>query len=123
MRSLIPLLIMPIAVVAQTSLPTEFPTDSVTLAPEVLTQRLVGKVFKVKPADGTTWRLEYKDSGYAFLDTSRGYRDTGKWRVEGTQLCADWQRSPSGCSETRAKGDVIYLKRISNGEVVALFVE
>ena len=123
MRSLIALLIMPIAVVAQTPLPTEFPVDSAPLAPEVLKQRLAGKVFKVKPADGPSWRLEYKASGYVFLDTSSGYRDTGKWRVEGTQLCTDWQRTPSACSETRAKGDVIYVKRNSNGEVVSLLVD
>jgi hypothetical protein len=90
------------------------------LAPEALHQRVSGKVFTGRPADGVTWRLEYKTNGHAFLDTSNGFRDTGKWRVEGSKFCADWQRASGGCSEARVKGNIVYVKRISNGEVVPL---
>ena len=120
MRLLLPLLFAPLSVAAQNSIPTEFPVDAIALAPASLTERISGKVFQVKPANGPTWRLEYKASGYAFLNTSSGFSDSGKWRVEGTQLCADWQRTQSSCSEVRLKDETVYVKRSSNGEVVAL---
>jgi hypothetical protein len=119
-RALLALLLIPVLSLAQAPLTTEFPAESTTLADDKLRQRVSGKVFKVKPADGTTWRLEFKDSGYSFLDTSRGYRDSGKWRVENSQLCIDWQRAASGCSDARLKDEVLFIKRTSNGEVVAL---
>lgn len=118
MRSFLALLVMPLFAFAQSPMPTEFPIDAVATSADDLRGRISGKVFKVKLADGTTWRLEYKANGYAFVDTSRGFRDTGKWRVEDSKLCSDWQKAPSGCSETRIKGEAIYLKRISNGEVI-----
>ncbi len=123
MRLLLSLLVAPLSVAAQNSIPTEFPVDAVALAPASLTERISGKVFKVKPANGQTWRLEYKASGYAFLNTSSGFSDSGKWRVEGSQVCADWQRSPSSCSEVRLKDDTVYVKRVSNGEVIALVLQ
>lgn len=123
MRSLLLLLLAPVCVAAQNLVPTEFPADAVAVAPASLTERISGKVFKVKPANGQTWRLEYKASGYAFLNTSGGFSDSGKWRVEGTQLCADWQRSPSSCSEVRLKDETVYVKRVSNGEVIALVLQ
>ena len=123
MRSLLAILVIPLFAFAQSPIPTEFPADAVPALADDLRTRISGNVFKVKLADGTTWRLEYKANGYAFVDTSRGFRDTGKWRVEDSKLCADWQKAPSGCSETRIKGEAIYLKRISSGEVIAFLRE
>lgn len=120
MRWFLTLLAAPLSVAAQSSLPTEFPVDAIALPAVSLSERISGKVFTVKPADGTSWRLEYKANGYAFIDTSSGFRDSGKWRVDGTRLCADWQRAPSGCSEARLKDETVYIKRVSNGEVVTL---
>ena len=109
---------------AQTQLPTEFPDDAQPFTAETLRERVAGKVFKVKPADGSEWRLDYKANGYAFIDTSRGFRDSGTWKVEGTQLCVEWKRSSNGgCSEARLKGDTLYVKRSANGEVIVLMAQ
>ena len=120
MRSLLASLLIPFGVLAQGAMPTEFPADAAPPTSDELRAKLAGKVFRVKPADGNTWRLEYKSNGYVFLNTGTGYRDTGKWRVEGSSACIDWQKGSGGCSETRMNGEAIYFKRTSNGEVVAL---
>lgn len=120
MRSPFVLLLLPPASLAQTAMPTEFPADALSANADALGERISGKVFRVKPADGSSWRIEYKANGYAFIDTSNGFRDTGTWHVEDGKLCSDWHRANGGCSEARIKGESIYLKRISNGEVIAL---
>ena len=85
-----------------------------------------------KPTPGAedAWDTEIKrrvaahDSrGCAFINTSSGFSDSGKWRVEGSQLCADWQRSPSSCSEVQLNDETVYVKRVSNGEVIALVLQ
>ena len=120
MRSLLVLLLFPLGSLAQTAMPTEFPADALRVNAETLRARLSGKVFRVKPADGSSWRIEYKANGYAFIDISNGFRDTGSWHVEDGKLCSDWHRANGGCSEARLKGESIYIKRVSNGEVIAL---
>jgi hypothetical protein len=119
MRSLLPWLLVPGAAWAQSPMPTEFPAESVVLADEALVQRMAGKVYRAKLTDGATWRIEYKGNGYAFLNTGSGFSDSGKWSAQGGQLCSQWGRASSGCLETRATGDAIYIKR-TTGEVVAL---
>ena len=114
------LIALPLCAWAQVSLPTEFPAEAVAPSAEALQQVVSGKKFRARLSDGTLWRLDYKSSGYAFIDTSRGFRDTGRWRVEGSQLCVEWQRVTGGCNEMRLKGGAMYVKRTSNGEVVAL---
>ena len=84
---------------------------------------MAGKVFSVQPAQGASWRLEYRANGYLFLETSAGFRDTGTWRIEGDKLCGHWQKSGAGCSDTRLKDNVLYVKRISNGEVISLIAQ
>jgi hypothetical protein len=121
-RSLPALLVLPLCALAQSAVPTEFPADASSASAQALHEQISGKVFRVKPADGSSWRLEYKPNGYAFVDTSSGFRDSGRWRVEDGKLCADWHRANSGCGEVRLKGDSIYLKRLS-GEVVVLRAE
>ncbi|MDB5892417.1 MAG: hypothetical protein JWP47_3248 [Polaromonas sp.] len=115
-------LILPLTVMAQTPAPTEFPAEATPLAGTELQARIAGKAFNAKPADGNGWRTQYNANGYAFLDTSRGYRDTGSWRVEKNTLCVNWQKLPSGCNEVRAIEGSLYLKRVS-GEVVRLTAE
>jgi hypothetical protein len=105
---------------AQSAMPTEFPADSAVLPADALQQRMAGKVYKARLTDGATWRLEYKANGYVFLNTGTGFSDTGKWSVKGEQLCTDWNRAPSGCLETRASNEAVYIKRSNTGEVVAL---
>ena len=120
MRYILTLLVIPAAVLAQAERPTEFPAEAEAVTADALRDRIAGKVYDVKTFDGATWRLQYKPNGYAFIDTSKGLRDSGKWRIEGSKLCSEWQRTPSGCSEARVKGNTVYVKRVANGEVVAL---
>lgn len=120
MRSFIALLLVPLGALAQSVLPTEFPVDASAATAAGLRTLLAGNVFRVKPADGSSWRIDYKANGYAFLDTGSGFRDSGVWRVEDGRLCTDWHRASSGCSEARVVGTSIYIKRASNGEVVLL---
>jgi hypothetical protein len=120
MRAPLFVLLLPLPAMAQSTMPTEFPANTVVLAADVLQQRMAGKVYKAKLTDGATWRLEYKNNGYIFLNTGSGFSDSGKWSVKGEQLCSEWTRAPSGCSETRANNEAVYIKRSSTGEVVAL---
>lgn len=66
------------------------------------------------------WRWAWKASGDFAIKTSRGYRDTGKWRAEEGKVCVEMTRSAASCSDMRLVGDVLYMKRASNGEVVEL---
>lgn len=120
MRALVSLMFLPGLAWAQSSPPTIFPADAVVLSDDALQQRVAGKVYRAKLADGATWRLEYKSNGYVFLNTGSGFADNGKWSAKGGQLCTEWSRVPSGCSDTRATADALYIKRSSTGEVVAL---
>jgi hypothetical protein len=40
--------------------------------------------------------------------------------VEEGKVCAEMQKTGPSCSEMRIVNDVLYMKRASNGEVVAL---
>jgi hypothetical protein len=119
MRSLIALLVVPTSLFAQSVAPLDFPADAARVSADALRERLSGKVFSVKLADGNGWRLEYKANGYAFVDTSTGFRDTGTWRTEDSRLCSEFHKSPAGCSEVRLAGDLLLVKRVSTGELVA----
>ena len=99
-------------------LPTDFPADAVAFSAEALQARLAGKVFRVTRPDGNHWRVQFKDNGYFFVNTHNGFADDGRWRTEGSSVCIDPRRSQAGCSEMRAAGEQLYLKRAANGEVV-----
>jgi hypothetical protein len=101
--------------------PTEFPADAQILPPQELQQRLDGRVYTARLMDGTGWRLDYRGQ-YLFVNVSTGASDKGKWRVEGSQMCTEYARFPSGCVEMRASANRVYLKRSSTGEVVAMDV-
>lgn len=120
MRLLLCVLMIPAAALAQNSMPTEFPSDATTPSEEVLVGRVAGQVYRAKLTDGATWRLEYKANGYVFLNTGSGFSDTGKWSIKKGQLCTEWGRATSGCVETRATSDALFIKRSNTGEVVAL---
>lgn len=118
------LLCAPLWALAQ-SVPTDFPVDAQPLAPDALRAAIAGKSFAAKPAQGPSMRVEYKANGWIFVETASGFRDTGTWRVEGSSVCATWQRNPagSGCGEARLKGEQLYVRRVTNNEVLALQVE
>ncbi|WP_157991504.1 hypothetical protein [Caldimonas tepidiphila] len=105
------------AAAAQTSAPAGFPEDSAPPAAAELRERLGGKVFNVKLADGASWRLEYKSNGYFFINTSRGFNDSGEWKVEDGRLCNKGRRIGETCHDVRVKGSELYMKR-DNGEIV-----
>ena len=107
------------AAVAQ-AIPTEFPADVAAMPDNALRERLAGKTFSVQLANGKAWRLEYLANGYFFVNVSDGAADKGKWHVQDGKVCSETTRSKPTCSEARVKGDVIYVKRVSNGEVIAL---
>jgi hypothetical protein len=35
-------------------------------------------------------------------------------------VCNEWKKFRPGCSEIRALGDTLYVKRANNGEIMAL---
>lgn len=119
-RRLLALVFAPALAAAQSAPPTEFPSAAQAVEPAALQAALTSKVLRVQPAQGAAWRLEFKTSGYAFLNVGTGFSDTGRWSVEGSQLCMQWQRAASGCSEARLLDSSVYIRRTSNGEVVAL---
>jgi hypothetical protein len=110
--------LLPLSLLAQTA-PSEFPADAQPIDTASLRQRLAGKVFAVKLADGSIWRVEYQESGRAYFNFGSD-RDSGKWWTEDSKLCSEWQKTSLSCSEARIVGDVIYLKRARTGEVVSL---
>lgn len=120
MKNFLPLaLLYAASVAAQPAIPTEFPADGVPLAAPDLTARLSEKVFSAKMADGTDWRYQFK-GGYLFFNISSGYSDSGTWRIEGSSLCLNPKKTAASCSEMRSKGELLFIKRASNGEVATL---
>lgn len=109
-----------LSVFAQPAVPTAFPEGAIPATAEQLKARLTDRVLAARMTNGDDWRFEYKSNGYFFLNTSRGYADSGKWRAEEGKVCADMQKSGPACSDVRIVNDVLYMKRASNGEVVAL---
>lgn len=112
------LALSPLVCFAQGSFPTAFPDGALPLEPAVLQQKLTGKVVNLTYANGVKVRVEYK-TDYAFVNTANA-SDNGKWHVEGSAMCFDWKRFPPGCSEVRSVGDALFLKRVTNGEIVQM---
>ena len=96
---------------------TAFPEGAETPGAEQIQQWLGGRVFDVRIADGNDWRLEYKRTGYFFVDTKKGGRADGTWRTEPGQLCGHLRGRDPGCNAVRMHGERLYLQRDS-GEVV-----
>jgi hypothetical protein len=112
-------LVLALAAQAMAQVPTEFPPGATEIAPAALTEALNGKVFAVKLANSSTWRLEYRANGQFFINTSGGYNDTGKWTVKDSQLCSDPTKSKASCNDMRLVGSRLHLKRDS-GEIIEL---
>lgn len=100
------------------TLAQDFPVGAAAPAAPDLQQRLAGRVYDVKLANGSGWRLEYQANGYVFLNTSQGYSDSGKWRVEDGKLCHELRKSNPSCSEVRALSPASFLLRRDSGEIV-----
>ena len=118
MRTLLTLLVAPVIAFAQASFPTEWPSGSQPLSPDTLRQRLVGKAFIAKSVTGPDVRTQYEET-YAYIDVGNT-SDSGIWRTEGSAVCNEWKKLRPACSEIRAVGDALYVKRANNGEIMAL---
>ena len=118
MRLLLALLAVPFIAVAQSAFPTEWPNGAESLSPEALQQRLAGKTFVAKSMTSAEVRTEYRGS-FAYINVG-STSDSGPWRTEGSSVCNQWRNLRAACSEVRALGDALYVKRANNGEIVQL---
>ena len=118
MRVLLALLAVPMIAAAQSAFPTEWPSGAEPLSPEALRQRLVGKSFIAKSVTGPDVRTQYQEA-YAFINVG-STSDSGPWKTEGSAVCNEWQKLRPACSEIRAVGESLYVKRANNGEIMAL---
>ena len=118
MRILAALLLVPSIAICQVPFPSACPSEATTPTAETLKQRLTGKSFVAKPVVGSEFRIEYQEV-YAFINIG-GASDSGRWHTEGSSVCVDWRTFPPACSEARFVGDLVYIKRSSNGEIIPL---
>ncbi len=98
-----------------------FPPDAQTLSPQALQERLNGKKFNSRYANGMMATINYGADQALQLEMSTGLSAQGTWRVDGSQICMQFQAGPpSGCSESKATATHIYLRRYTNQEVIQL---
>jgi hypothetical protein len=100
-----------------------FPPDATPIEEAVLKAKLSGKTFTMPGANKNHVRVEYRENGWAYLNTIGTYgafNTSGRWRVEGTILHVDWNRLPKGGGEVRLHEGSLYLKRFSDDQVVQL---
>lgn len=100
---------------------TAFPDGVTSPGAADIQQRLSGKVFNIKLADGSMWHVQYGNDGAFDFKSSKGFTDHGDWKAEDGKICSKGSKIPYACNDVRMKGDDLYLKR-DNGEIVQ-FVE
>jgi len=118
MRIFLALVVYPTIALAQASFPTEWPSGSQPLLPDTLRQRLVGKTFIAKSVTGPDVRTAYQET-YAYINVGNT-SDSGTWKTEASTVCNEWKKLRPACSEIRALGEALYVKRANNGEIMAL---
>jgi hypothetical protein len=96
-----------------------FPEGATVPAAADLKKHLDGRVFDVKIADGSSWRLEYNARGHYFVNVSTGFNGTGSWRTEEGKLCTHPRGSNETCNDVRMHSGLLHLKRTS-GEMIRL---
>ena len=95
----------------------DFPDSATPASTAELTSRLTSKQFTVQLKNGVTWRLEFNNNGYFFLDTSTGGKATGTWRAEDGKLCSQVRGGDPQCNEARLHDGFLYIRR-ADGEVI-----
>jgi hypothetical protein len=75
------------------------------------------RTYKVRFADGTDLRLEYKANGYYWVNTSRGFNSSGTWEAKDGQVCTQLKGRDRSCNDVRMHAGSLYLKR-DTGEIV-----
>lgn len=103
-----------------TASPPEFPAEAQAITPEAMKERLAGKKFTSRYSNGMTVTLHYSADQALQLDMSTGLSARGTWRVDGAQICMQFQNAPSGCGESKATATQIYFRRYTNQEVIQL---
>ena len=100
---------------AETS--TEFPEGATVATSNEVKEGVGGKVFLANISPQEKWRLQYNKNGYIFLNSTRGWSDSGRWAAEDGKLCMELPKIPKSCNEVRIKDGALYLMRDS-GQVV-----
>ena len=101
--------------------PTEFPEGANTFSADALTSAVASKVFTVNPAKGPNWRWQFNPNGYFFINVGN-FAESGKWSTKDSTLCTESRQFKYSCSEVRAHGPDLYLKRES-GEVIRMTLQ
>lgn len=108
---------------ASSGLPTAFPAEAQPIKADTLKERLNGRTYTGRLANGVGWEMTYAADGRFNMRTGNGDTDWGRWRTEDNRLCVDFEgKVRSGCSDVRANEKSIFLKRNSTGDVVSLKV-
>lgn len=96
-----------------------FPEGATAPPAADLRQRLADQVFQVSLASGMGMRLEFKNSGYVFIDLANGRRMTGEWKTEDGKLCSKIQQRDTDfyCGDARLHGGRVHVQRL-DGEVI-----
>lgn len=96
-----------------------FPEGATTPTAAALKEHLNDRIFGTSLADGTSWRLEFKSSGYVFVDTSTGRNFKGEWKAEDGRVCTKMGLGADlSCSEARLHDGRLYVKRAATGELI-----
>lgn len=96
-----------------------FPEGATTPSAAALKAHLDDRVFGTALADGTTWRVEFKSSGYLFVDTSSGRNFKGEWKAEDGRVCTKMGPATEvSCSEARMHDGMLHVKRAATGELI-----
>jgi len=106
------------AAVGASGAPIDFPPDAVKLSADEVSKRITSKTFDTQLFNGPRVRLEYKASGYLFVNAPQ-YSNSGPWRAEDGRICSHMKNADPSCNEVRELGGKLYLKR-DNGEVITL---
>jgi hypothetical protein len=92
------------------------PADAFAPDPPKLRAVVAGNTFEWHTRDSgraaapnTTARMEFTEGGLVISNLSSGTFDRGTWKVEGANLCFQWQTFSSGCNEVRIAGDTLWL--------------
>ena len=117
MRFLLAFLVVPAIAAAQAAFPTEWPNGAQPLSPEALRQQLVGKTFVAKSLTSPPVRTQYQEE-YVYINIG-STSDSGTWKTEGSAVCIEWRTLRPACSEIKAVGEALYVKRANNGEIMA----
>jgi hypothetical protein len=97
-----------------------FPPGATRLEPAQLTQLVSGRTGRIVEGRDIGSRTQYDANGVVYYN-GNGINLSGRWRVEGSMLCYEWnrQQAATGCNEVRMVGDRMYFKRVS-GEIVRM---